>query len=255
MDDAFGKDPLQMLPREVSRHIFSLLPVKCLFRCMSVKKEWQAFVNEIKNARAGKQQLLVISSRQDNSDKERFIVRSINPDLSLQWVSSSLFVLDGQDFRFFDGFRPRILGSCNGLVLVAAGKKILLWNPLTRWFRVVFDLKKTKDCLVRDCFYVPGSICYDASIKDYKVVLLLDLITPCRRGHLNRYVSFACLKSNVLKDLGHPREMDSATTFAIHFIGRYVTTSSIRLGISLDIAIIDVAILDIAIIRLLILIP
>ncbi|CAH9096856.1 unnamed protein product [Cuscuta europaea] len=206
MDDSVGKDPLEILPPEMSRHIFSWLPVKCLFRCMSVSKEWQAFVHEIKNAHAGKLQLLVISSRQENGNEERFIVRSINPDLSLQWVSLSLFTLDGHDFRFFDGFRPKILDSCNELVLVSAGEKILLWNPLTRWFRVVFGVynHNHKQYTLEGCSCVFGSFYYDASIKDYKIVLLLRNLTADGRGYGTRCVSFASLKSNVWKVLPAP---------------------------------------------------
>ncbi|CAH9096855.1 unnamed protein product [Cuscuta europaea] len=205
MDDSAGKDPLQILPGEMNRHIFSWLPVKCLFRCMSVSKEWQAFVHEIKNAHAGKLQLLIISSRQDNGGEERFIATSMNPDLSFQWVSSPLFTLDGHDyFRFFEGFRPKILDSCNELVLVSAGKKVLLWNPLTRWFRVVFGLYNHEEYTLRDGSVVLGSICYDTSIKDYKIVLQLRCLTADRRGYTNRCVSFASLKSNVWKDLGPP---------------------------------------------------
>ncbi|CAH9095959.1 unnamed protein product [Cuscuta epithymum] len=212
MEDAIRKDPVLMLPRELSRHIFSFLPVKCLFRCMPVSKQWHAFLNEIRNSHNGKLQLLVISSRRDYYGKKKYRVRSINPDLSLQWVSSSLFTINGQDLRFFEvEFPPRIMDSCKELVLVSTGTKIVVWNPLTKWFRIVFDPYNNEVCSAQDCVEVVGSICYDVSIKDYKIVLVLRRFANHRHFvFTTRCVSFACFKSNTWKNLAFPSGVHSS---------------------------------------------
>ncbi|KAM7488754.1 hypothetical protein LguiB_026238 [Lonicera macranthoides] len=64
----------------------------------------------------------------------------------------------------------RLLGSCNGFLLVTLGSSVFLWNPSTRAMMEVFKYKNLALCYDD---HVMSALCYDSSTDDYKVVFML----------------------------------------------------------------------------------
>ncbi|CAH9102373.1 unnamed protein product, partial [Cuscuta epithymum] len=107
-------------------------------------------------------------------------------DLNIERVTSF------REPLFFHGELTRILCSCNGVVLVAAGQNVLLWNPITRWCRVVLKHRSLRN----PGNSVLGGICYDSSTKDYKFVFFISRESGFSGRALGGFVFSASLQNN-----------------------------------------------------------
>jgi F-box interacting protein len=93
------------------------------------------------------------------------------------WITKDNYSIDDQ-----------LSNSCNGMILVPMEKSFFLFNPATKYFTKVLELDFYLDH--RD-YYKRLGLSYDASINDYRVVLLASHSSPISGG---RYVAQATLK-------------------------------------------------------------
>lgn len=116
---------------------------------------------------------------QDSAKTSSF--RLINQQQLTSEKLNARFMIKGDDdepfmIREFDSesYRGtfRVLGSCNGLVLLlhhsySINKRIYLWNPATRFYNKVFDLDN-------DLNVNTGGLCFDSSNNVYKAVIVME---------------------------------------------------------------------------------
>ena len=69
----------------------------------------------------------------------------------------------------------RLLGSCNGFVLVSLGTSIFLWNPATKDSEKVLT-HEVLACRGKGANSIMYGLCYDSSTEDYKVIIGLRSI-------------------------------------------------------------------------------
>ncbi|CAH9111297.1 unnamed protein product [Cuscuta europaea] len=158
-------NPLSTIPSEISRDIFSRLEVRQLLIAQCVSKEWYSFIQHIKLSYTGQPRTLLLTLRPCR-DGEHWEVRSISPDLRSQRLPDFTCHLSSVN-HYANAYSSRVWGSCNGFVLVAYGKHILMWNPLTSWSTKVLELQSLHG------YIVMGGLCYNPFTSDYKAVLLL----------------------------------------------------------------------------------
>ncbi|CAH9108757.1 unnamed protein product [Cuscuta epithymum] len=103
----------------------------------------------------------------------------------------------------------RNLCSCNGLVLLAFGKHIILWNPLIRRSTKVLELQRLQ-------MFKPGGLCYDPTSKDYKVVLLLFQISIIDNIGV-QYAIFSGLKNKGWRKLSFPFKFCTSPRAGVNF--------------------------------------
>ncbi|KAF3618191.1 putative isoleucine--tRNA ligase, mitochondrial-like [Capsicum annuum] len=188
----------ETLPQEIIIDILSLLPTKFIgqFRCVS--KQWCNFLSDPKFINA---HLNLHSHKQEKklifiSDSQALHILTFNPQSGADSISRNLH------FQGLSNNWVRLVGSCNGLVLVVNDENIkFLINPITLKYHKIptFDLAiPTSDsCSV----YGLG---YDFATDDFKVVTL----SRYRRRIDSTFVDVYSLRMGVwrrLESLPHHR--------------------------------------------------
>lgn len=64
----------------------------------------------------------------------------------------------------------RLLGLCNGFVLISLGTSIFLWNPATKDSEKVLT-HQVLACRGEGANSIMYGLCYDSSTEDYKVII------------------------------------------------------------------------------------
>ncbi|KAL7081030.1 hypothetical protein ACP275_14G014300 [Erythranthe tilingii] len=164
------------IPEEIIEGILQKLPVKSLLRFKCVSKAWISLIS----SKAFIEEQLKQSIAKDECNKLLFTFEDVTLNL-LRVGSSSLCdepiitpnVINYEDYNIPDeGVCFKIVGSCNGLILVNMRNLLIYWNPSTR--KVIKEFKppslddgtKTK---LSDLEYGFG---YDESNDEYKVVCI-----------------------------------------------------------------------------------
>ncbi|XP_027118211.1 F-box/kelch-repeat protein At3g23880-like [Coffea arabica] len=180
---------LPEIPGQIIPDILSRLPVKSLCRFKCVSKSWQYLVSDPKFS------LKTNVSRAIFWIETSPFLHSVNPDLLGENILNPLSEIS---------YRPNqnqvILGSCKGFILFSYSTSIYLWNPSIRCCKKVLRLS-----LLRENYTVVASgICFDEVSDDYKIVILLSLITG------RRIILLASLRSQAWAEINHPHSMFSA---------------------------------------------
>lgn len=156
------------VPYDICFEILSRLPVKSLFRFMSVSKQW----------------LSIISSDPQFIQKHLFHAQK-NPNLRHIISTRQLKVLLDRRENLIslavanspssNNEKPEILASCNGLLLLGIGEtNHFLWNPSTRSYKKVLgNLYHYRD---KNNIRMYG-LGYDSSSNAYKVIRIVRVIS------------------------------------------------------------------------------
>ncbi|KAI8556176.1 hypothetical protein RHMOL_Rhmol05G0231500 [Rhododendron molle] len=134
--------PSPNLPRDIMVEILSRLPVKSLLQLRCVCKPWRSLISSPEFA---KTHLNLASTNTDFTD-HRLLLISRCPDYDVRSCSLSDVLHKHSDTAVeldcpfkVPHRRIRIKGCCDGLVCVAVGRKVFLWNPSTRKFVTLPD--------------------------------------------------------------------------------------------------------------------
>ncbi|KAK2972405.1 hypothetical protein RJ640_010842 [Escallonia rubra] len=134
---------LPNIPDDLVRDILYGLPVKSLLRFRSVSKRWRPLIDDPNfNFSTERRKVAVLLSSPiwlPVLHEEPFFLEY----LSLQAIDDELNVDDLHPPRHWAHVpvHTRLLGSCNGLLLVSHGCDIFLWNPSTRCCKKVLKHK------------------------------------------------------------------------------------------------------------------
>ncbi|XP_012833483.1 PREDICTED: F-box/kelch-repeat protein At3g23880-like [Erythranthe guttata] len=171
------------LPEEIIEEILHRLPSKSLLRFKCVSKQWRSFISSkqfIKrhlnksNIDTDLANRRLVSSFRRSPDIVGFmsLFRGPNTTLDPRYLRSLLnddiiATLDSEHSCMGDSTHEvRIVGSCNGLVLITIENdhNLYLWNPCTR------EIKKIR--YPRLAFKKVYGLGYDECADDYKVVCI-----------------------------------------------------------------------------------
>lgn len=150
---------------EMIIEILSRLPLKCLVRFMCVSRLWCSYVKVVQPKNPRQRVLL-----HETWSKTSYLLSSINEDDSNERIRIPLRKRKHQP--------SRVLGSCNGLLLLGCMADLYLWNPLTRDLKKVMQYFRLED---DEGYRVVSGLCYDSSNDEYKAVMALASQTP-RQG-------------------------------------------------------------------------
>ncbi|XP_057467686.1 F-box/kelch-repeat protein At3g23880-like [Actinidia eriantha] len=143
------------IPEDITFEILSILPIKSLLRFSCVSKRWRSLVSSITAPKIKKSKILV----QSYLESDFFTFHLIGGDVKR--VCSPWKKRSSHNYL-------KLLGSCNGLLLLLIDNELFLWNPLTGFFKKGLSC----DLLSKDGHNVVcGGLCYDPSTKEYKVVI------------------------------------------------------------------------------------
>ncbi|XP_058214316.1 F-box/kelch-repeat protein At3g23880-like [Rhododendron vialii] len=167
---------LPNLPPEIIVEILSRLPVKPLLRLRCVCKSWRSLISHRQFA---KTHLSLASSMGTFYTSHRLLIIGLSSGVTSCSLCSILkersdidvveldYPLCGETRGVCGGVR--ILGCCDGLMCIQSKCTLFLWNPSTRKSKKLPSLNLPPAHVVLDGF----GLGYDASIDDYKVVLML----------------------------------------------------------------------------------
>ncbi|XP_075087889.1 F-box/WD-40 repeat-containing protein 1-like [Nicotiana tabacum] len=171
------------LPNEITITILAKLAVKSLLRFKIVSKQWHSWIShpepELSKQRQGRAEAIL----NDGGALESRIYKN-------KYLEPCL----------------RLLGSCNGLVLIISeNKHIFLWNPATRFSNKVIELY----LLISDEHVISaGGLCFDFSKNEYKV--LLYVYNKSVYASDGAYALVASLKDKKWRRIEIPYDMFSA---------------------------------------------
>ncbi|KAI8566674.1 hypothetical protein RHMOL_Rhmol02G0060300 [Rhododendron molle] len=162
---------LPHLPLEIIIEVLSRLPVKSLLRFRCVSKSWRSLISQPEFAKTH----LRLASTNTDYTLHRLLLCS-----SLYFKSCSLYsILNEKSDTAVELDCPLkgahstiwIVGCCYGLVCIAAGNEVSIWNPSTRKSKRLPNVKMAN--LYRGTYGFDRGMYgfgYDESIDDYKVV-------------------------------------------------------------------------------------
>ncbi|KAK2980456.1 hypothetical protein RJ640_028864 [Escallonia rubra] len=181
---------LPNIPDDLVRDILSGLHVKSLLQFRCVSKRWRALIDDPKfNFSTQRRKVAVLQSSPiwlPVVHEKPFFLEY----LSLQAIDDELNVDDLHPPRHWAHMPvyTRLLGSCNGLLLISHGCDIFLWNPSTRRFKKVlkhkdlgyddeggYDEKRDDPEYDVNAVAVLSGLCYNSLLDDYKVVIATDI--------------------------------------------------------------------------------
>ena len=149
--------PLVHIPDEIIDEILSRVPVKSLLRFKCVCKHWHSQISDP-------------SFRHKRETESILIIKSKTRTISLHSIDGDKVVTESFPIpcneKIYDGKKTFVSNSCNGLVIICFGNSFFLFNPSTRYLAKVLELN-----YLRFNSTVVVGLCYDASTKDYKVVI------------------------------------------------------------------------------------
>lgn len=149
------------IPEEIVLHILSRLPLKSLSRFKCVSKQWRCLISDFFGKATGRH-MVVIASK-SNLGEASCTLQIINKE-EAQVESITIPVRESSSHRLL-----RILGSCNGLLLIGIDHGLFLWYPLTRYFKNVMSY----EYLQGDGYEIVSGLCYNSSTDEYKAVIAL----------------------------------------------------------------------------------
>ncbi|KAH7843138.1 hypothetical protein Vadar_013057 [Vaccinium darrowii] len=170
------------LPSDVIYQILLRLPIKPLCRFQSVSKHWFALITDC-----------ISSNNIESSTTQKLIIASCS--------SRSVYSLDYQapDQTVAKLEKPyksgvRIVGSCNGVVLLHVDAELCLWNPSTRTYLKFSQPKNPYG-------YAIHGLGYDSVSDDFKVV---RIVRPSNDAPCAVHVFTSKLRSwKRIEDFGH----------------------------------------------------
>ncbi|KAM7489193.1 hypothetical protein LguiB_026677 [Lonicera macranthoides] len=176
------------IPHEIIEEIFFRLPVKSLLRFKCVCKRWLSTISD-PNFHKRESGSVLLTNRETHTfytidDDDKALV---NDAFSVPWSNSQRHPKE----------RVVISNSCNGLVLVAFGKSLFLFNPSTRYFVKVLTL----DRLEHNHYDTIVGLCYDMHANDYKAVVRFALKLPTNAC---LFVVATCLKTKQWTRISFP---------------------------------------------------
>lgn len=186
MGNRINSQTLHHLPHELMEEILTNLPVKSLLRFKCVSKPWRSLIS-------GKSFTKYHLKKSSHLSHHNLIYSYYN----LSWSSfqpiyhglrsfSLTCLIDEQDYEDYSvittsnlhppmgirGLEIKILGSCNGLILILVRwERLFLWNPSTRKVKNITPKRSS----LRSRVYGLG---YDDSTDDYKVVCIVTSPKP-----------------------------------------------------------------------------
>ncbi|XP_058201584.1 F-box/kelch-repeat protein At3g23880-like [Rhododendron vialii] len=170
-----------IIPEEIVVEILSRLPLHYLLRFNCVSKRWRSLISNISAAKTGSPTVLTVSKSKAHS----FSPQSIDQHQQEVQVKSIDVPWDVKN-KYFDSFR--ILGSCNGLLLMNIDEDLFLWNPLSTFFKKVLAYFRLGDEDYSAC----SGLCYDSTNDEYKAVLALTRESP---GYVGQFVVVGSFRS------------------------------------------------------------
>ncbi|XP_058189470.1 F-box/kelch-repeat protein At3g23880-like [Rhododendron vialii] len=153
-----------ILPEDIVVEILSRLSLASLQRFTCVSKLWRSLISDVSAAKARSPAVLLVSGSRACSFSPRSIDRHDHAcveRVSVPWNMD----------EFISRFR--ILGSCDGLLLMRIDVDLFLWNPLTAFFKRVLAYEP-----LRYDYRVRSGLCYDSASDEYKAVLALARHSP-----------------------------------------------------------------------------
>ncbi|KAM7485693.1 hypothetical protein LguiA_001702 [Lonicera macranthoides] len=152
-----GTARLVHVPDEIIDEILSRVPVKSLLRFKCICKCWLSKILD-PNFRHNRDIESILHMK---SETQTISLYSIDGDKAV----TESFALPSNDKKY-ECKRTFVSNSCNGLVIICFGKSFFLFNPSTRYL-----VKVLEHNYLRHNSSVVIGLCYDASAKDYKVVI------------------------------------------------------------------------------------
>ena len=116
------------IPEDTTFEILSRLPIKSLLRFSCISKRWRSLVSSITTQKIKKSKILALSYMKldvltfHSIDENGDVKRVCKP-----WKKRS-------SHKYL-----KLLGSCNGLLLLQIDNDLFLWNPLTSFFKKVLS--------------------------------------------------------------------------------------------------------------------
>ncbi|KAM7492940.1 hypothetical protein LguiB_027549 [Lonicera macranthoides] len=187
-----------ILPQDIIEEILYRLPVKSLLRFKGVSKRWLSVLSDSNFNLFYKRKSSSVFAITLNGKIP--LLYSIDDDNASSIKAFSLNVppLILEEYNNIDRYWQRTTSNaCNGLVLLRiSNDSLALFNPSTRCY--------SPKALTLDCFdststsyYTEIGLCYDASIDDYKTLVI---IYPVYKTHR---VFVSCLKSKRWVEITH----------------------------------------------------
>ncbi|XP_019192392.1 PREDICTED: F-box/kelch-repeat protein At3g23880-like [Ipomoea nil] len=174
-----ASSPSSNIPNEIIRIILLQLPVKSIIQFQCACKLWRSMIqdSDFKLSYGGPGRLFILSleyERRGSQNSKQLVVRfTTRHDDDLRLERQKWPLGEAADYPLIRGsnqYHVTALCSCNGFVLLAAAERdILLWNPLTRCLTKVLESPYPG---IKNSGVLAG-LCYNSRTRDYKVVLLL----------------------------------------------------------------------------------
>lgn len=181
------------IPEEIIVEILPRLPLGSLPRFTCVFKQWRSLISNIIVAKTGSPRVLLISDSRAYSFSPHSIHQNQQHEVDLNSIHVPWKLSESGDHEF------KILGSCNGLVLMHIDDDLFLWNPLTRFFKKV--LASDRVCDRWENHPVCSGLCYDSTSDEYKAVLVNSYLTP---GYCDESVAVGSFRSKSWKTFLFP---------------------------------------------------
>ncbi|XP_058201587.1 F-box/kelch-repeat protein At3g23880-like [Rhododendron vialii] len=158
--------PNIILPEDIVVEILSRLSLGSLARFTCVSKQWCSLISNRCTTRSPT--VLLISKSRAYS----FSPHSLDRNHRKEVHAKSVYVPWNKIEKYINKFR--ILGSCNGLLLMHIDEDVFLWNPSTTFFKKMLAYEELRD----QGYGVCSGLCYDSTSDEYKAVLALAHETP-----------------------------------------------------------------------------
>ncbi|KAI8526937.1 hypothetical protein RHMOL_Rhmol12G0037600 [Rhododendron molle] len=192
--------PLQIdIPDQIVLEILSRLPIRFLLRFRCVCKVWRSTISHPKFTFSLPRYRQIASRTRDGTLYSIDHNEASSSDLIFKPMLNNNNNLDASSInRLF----IRILGSCNGLLLVSQYSDLYLWNPSTGQCNKVlsFVVDRSED------YYVIASsgLCYDSLTDDYKAVMVNRGLATVVSFKRRRWTTRTCLSHGNNEEIWHP---------------------------------------------------
>ncbi|XP_058201586.1 F-box/kelch-repeat protein At3g23880-like [Rhododendron vialii] len=182
------------IPEEIIVQILSRLPLGSLPQFTCISKQWHSLISNIIVAKTGSPRVLLISDSRAYSFSPHSIHQNQQHEVDVNSIHVPWKLSESGDHEF------KILGSCNGLVLMHIDDDLFLWNPLTRFFKKVLASDRVCD-RGRTTYRVCSGLCYDSTSDEYKAVLVNSSLTP---GYGDESVAVGSFRSKSWTTIAFP---------------------------------------------------
>ncbi|CAK7332961.1 unnamed protein product [Dovyalis caffra] len=201
--------PLPSLPNELIIEILSRLPAKSLIQFRCVSKSFKSLISDPEFIKTHLEKVKTLSKSHHPDFSQTIVISSSEPLFKLKSCSvhsvcnnpeTDVVILD--DYSLKDTYSyDWVVGSCDGLLCLGIEQDfVVLWNPTTRIFNRLPDLRFSK----KSGSYTVFGFGYDSRVDDYKALAIFCFCTKSVHGG-SRYVNR--IKVCSLKDR-HWRRVD-----------------------------------------------